>query len=129
MPANARGSVAIMLGIALACTGLSVAGAAAQSTQSTTKPRTATHAAAKGVRPKFRPSKGAAGQEAARLGALAGNGCKGKADMARNDHQWIVLCSNGKTYVVEMPGASQPAAPAVECSLAGIGPQPACFGD
>jgi hypothetical protein len=107
-----------------------LASAAAQSVQkSATKPRTATHAAAKGVRPKFRPSKGAAGQEAARLGALAGNGCKGKADMPRNDHQWIVLCSNGKTYLVETPGAYQSSAPAVECSLAGIGPLPACFGE
>jgi hypothetical protein len=47
--------------------------------------------------------------------------------MQRNEHQWIVLCSNGKTFVVESPAPKQPAAPAVECSLAGTGPAPPCF--
>jgi len=77
---------------------------------------------------RFRPGRTAAAEEARRLGAAAGQGCTGKADMARNDHEWVVLCSNGKTYVVD---ASTPhaGAPAPECSLAGIGPQPACFSE
>ena len=66
-----------------------------------------------------------AAQDAARLGGLVGNGCTGRADMQRNDHQWIVLCSNGKTFVVETP--PQAGAAPVECSLAGTGPEPACF--
>jgi hypothetical protein len=74
---------------------------------------------------KFRPPKGAAAKDAKRLGALAGKECSGRADMQRNEHQWVVLCSNGKTFVVE-PAAPQPATPA-ECSLAGTGPQPPCF--
>ena len=77
---------------------------------------------------RFRPGRTAAAEEARRLGAAVGQGCTGKADMARNDHEWVVLCSNGKSYVVEMP-AQQPGAPATECSLAGIGPQPACFAE
>jgi hypothetical protein len=77
---------------------------------------------------RFRPGRTAAAEEARRFGAAAGQGCKGKADLARNDHEWVVLCSNGKTYVVD--GSAQHAgAPAAECSLAGIGPQPACFSE
>jgi hypothetical protein len=75
---------------------------------------------------RFRPGRTAAAEEARRFGAAVGQGCTGKADMARNDHEWVVLCSNGKTYVVD--GSTPHAgAPAAECSLAGIGPQPACF--
>lgn len=80
---------------------------------------------AKRARTKFRPSRAAAG-EARRLGAIVGQGCNGKADIQRNEHQWIVLCSNGKTYVVE-PQAGGPTQPPVECALAGGGPGPACF--
>jgi hypothetical protein len=88
--------------------------------------RAAVHAAnAHGHGVKFRPPRGAAAQDAKRLGALVGKECSGRADMQRNEHQWVVLCSNGKTFVVE-PSGSQPATP-VECSLAGIGPQPPCF--
>ena len=78
----------------------------------------------KRARTKFRPSRAAAA-EAKRLGAIVGQGCNGKADIQRNEHQWIVLCSNGKTYVVEQPGT--PAQPPVECALAAGGPEPACF--
>jgi hypothetical protein len=77
-------------------------------------------------RPTFRAPRAAA-QEAARLGAAVGNGCNGKADIQRDDHQWVVLCSNGKAYVVEMAAGPHPSAPATECSLAGTGPGPACF--
>jgi hypothetical protein len=79
---------------------------------------------AKRARTKFRPSRAAAA-EAKRLGAIVGQGCNGKADIQRNEHQWVVLCSNGKTYVVEQPGT--PTQPPVECALAGGGPGPACF--
>jgi hypothetical protein len=76
---------------------------------------------------KFRPPRGAAAQEAKQLGALVGKECTGRADMQRNEHQWVVLCSNGKTYVVEPAAPHQPATLPVECSLAGTGPEPACF--
>jgi hypothetical protein len=82
---------------------------------------------AKGHPPKFRPARGAAAADAKRLGALVGKECTGRADMQRNEHQWVVLCSNGKSYVVEPPAPHQAATPPVECSLAGIGPEPACF--
>ncbi|HUI95675.1 MAG TPA: hypothetical protein VLX44_07980 [Xanthobacteraceae bacterium] len=75
---------------------------------------------------RFRPGRTAAAAEARRLGAAVGQHCNGKADMARNDHEWVVLCSNGKTYVVDEK-AQHAGTPAAECSLAGIGPQPACF--
>lgn len=101
----------------------------------TTPPQAATRhgpAAAKGHtatrRPTFRPTRAAA-QEAARLGAAVGNGCNGRADIQRNDHEWVVLCSNGKTYVIEMSATPHSGAPATECSLAGIGPAPACFSE
>ena len=75
----------------------------------------------------FRPSRGAAAADAKRIGALVGKECTGRAEMQRNEHQWVVLCSNGKTFVVEPAAAHQPAVAPVECSLAGIGPEPACF--
>ena len=84
---------------------------------------------AHGHAPKFRPSRGAAAADAKRLGALVGKDCTGRADMQRNEHQWVVLCSNGKTFVVEPGAPRQPAVPPVECSLAGVGPEPACFPD
>jgi len=107
------------------------AGAVARSW--TSQPPAATTAAGPASRPhpgkrartKFRPSRAAA-SEAKRLGALVGQGCTGKADMQRNDHQWVVLCSNGKTYVVE-PQAGAPTQPPLECSFGGAGPGPACF--
>jgi len=84
-------------------------------------------AEAHGHGPKFRPARGAAAADAKRIGALVGKDCTGRADMQRNERQWVVLCSNGKTYVVE-PAAPHQAAPApIECSLAGTGPEPACF--
>ena len=78
-------------------------------------------------RPRFRAPRGAAAQDAARLGALVGKECHGKADMPRNDHEWVVLCSNGRTFVVQKPPAPPGSAPPTECSLAGIAPLPACF--
>jgi hypothetical protein len=88
---------------------------------------TSAHRSARALqRPRFRPPRGAAAQDAARLGALVGKECRGKADMPRNDHEWVVLCSNGRTFVVEPPPHTD-AAP-TECSLAGIAQLPACFG-
>ena len=88
---------------------------------------TARHAEGHGHSPKFRPSRGAAAADAKRIGALVGKECTGRADMQRNERQWVVLCSNGKSYVVEPVAAHQPAIAPVECSLAGTGPAPACF--
>jgi len=82
---------------------------------------------AHGHGPKFRPARGAAAADAKRIGALVGKECTGRADMQRNEHQWVVLCSNGKTYVVEPPAPHQTAPAPIECSLAGTGPEPACF--
>jgi hypothetical protein len=75
----------------------------------------------------IRISRGAASADAKRLGALVGKECTGRAEMPRNETQWIVLCSNGKTFVVQPAAAHQPAIAPVECSLAGTGPEPACF--
>jgi len=80
-------------------------------------------------RPRFRGPRGAAAQDAARLGALVGKDCRGRADMPRNDHEWVVMCSDGRTFVVPRPPAPAGAAPPTECSLAGTGPLPACFTD
>jgi hypothetical protein len=77
--------------------------------------------------PHFRPPLCAAAQDAARLGALVGKECRGKADMPRNDHEWVVLCSNGRTFVVQRAPAHQAGATPTECSLTGMGPLPACF--
>jgi hypothetical protein len=85
------------------------------------------HRSASALRPKFRPPRGAAAQDAARLGALVGKECRGKAGLPRNDHESVVLCSNGKTFVVATPVPHAAATPATECSLAGTGPQPPCF--
>jgi hypothetical protein len=76
---------------------------------------------------KFRPPRGAAAAEAKGLGALVGKDCTGRADMQRNERQWVVLCSNGRTFVVEPAASKQAAPPPIECSLAGTGPEPACF--
>jgi hypothetical protein len=150
MSAATRSVASIILGIVIACPIMPDAQAAVrkQSPHSAAakptpakptpaKPTVAKPDAAKGAQVhgpaprghqlKFRPARTAARADAARLGALVGNGCNGRSDMQRNEHQWIVLCSNGKTYVVESPAPKQPGAPAVECSLAGTGPLPACF--
>ena len=119
-----RRTVSIIFAVAAACGVISAAGAAPQS--SARKP-TAAPKDAKGHASKFRPARGAAAADAKRLGALVGKECTGRADMQRNEHQWVVLCSNGKSYVVEPPAARQAATPPVECSLAGTGPEPACF--
>jgi hypothetical protein len=133
MRATWRLMATIVLGVAVAGAAIPLTAGAATRHRSAKTASAGPHAARGSTRhagartsrrPIFRGSRAAA-QEAARLGAAVGNGCKGKADMQRNEHEWVVLCSNGKTYVVEMP----PGAPATECSLAGIGPQPACFGD
>ena len=75
----------------------------------------------------FRPPRGAAAADAKRLGALVGKECTGRADMPRNERQWVVLCSNGRTFVVAPAAPHQAAPPPIECSLAGTGPEPACF--
>ena len=122
----ARQTVSIFFAVAAACGVISAAGAAPQSPAH--KPAAAA-SHPKGHGPKFRPSRGAAAADAKRLGALVGKECTGRADMQRNEHQWVVLCSNGKTFVVEPGAPRQPAVPPVECSLAGVGPEPACFPD
>jgi len=99
----------------------------AQGTEAQTPAPAHTATAPRGHAPTFRPSRGAAAADAKRLGALVGKECTGRAEMPRSEHQWVVLCSNGKTYVVEPAVAHQPATPPVECSLAGTGPEPACF--
>jgi hypothetical protein len=125
MRAHAQRTLFIMLGIALAGAGLAAAASAATRNLPHRIASANRHATRTLARPKFRPERGAAAQDAARLGALVGAECRGKADMPRNDHEWVVLCSNGKTFVVDTP--HQAATPAIECSLAGTGPQPACY--
>ena len=117
---DARRTVPVIFAVAAAC-GLAAASAAPH------KPTTAAANHAKGHAPKFRPPRGAAAADAKRLGALVGKECTGRADMQRNEHQWVVLCSNGKSFVVEPGAPHQAGTPPVECSLAGIGPEPACF--
>jgi hypothetical protein len=128
-----RRAASIVLGIVAA--GM-VAGTAAAATSHpavrTAKPKPAPAAegqkpVAHGHTPHFRPARGAAAADAKRLGALVGKECTGRADMQRDEHQWVVLCSNGRTFVVELPAPHQAAAPPVECSLAGTGPEQACF--
>jgi hypothetical protein len=133
MHANRRAATATILGVALV--GMTpaahdaLARPAYTQVAATAKARTANGVHLRGARglPKFRPPRTAAAQDAARFGTLVGTECHGKADMPRNDHQWVVLCSNGKTFVVDQP--PQGGAPATECSLAGTGPLPACFGE
>ncbi len=131
---HARRTLTIMLATAAAC-GLISAACAAPETgphRPAAKPRVAHPAVAhpaeaRGHGPKFRPARGAAAADARRLGALVGKECTGRAEMPRNEHEWVVLCSNGKTFVVEPAVAHQAVPPPVECSLAGTGPEPACF--
>ncbi len=121
---GARRTVSIILALGAVCGIVSAACAAAHSTSH--RPT----AAARGARNRAaqpRPARGAAAADARRLGALVGKECSGRADMQRNEREWVVLCSNGKTFIVEPTAAHLPAAPPVECSLAGIGPEPACF--
>ncbi len=129
-PHMAHRMVAIILATALGAAATSLADAATQKvTAKHGRVVSATRAhGPKGARPKFRGSRGAAAAEARRLGAVVGQGCNGKANMPRNEHQTVVLCSDGKTFLVDTP-AGQPGTRAVECSLAGTGPQPACFGE
>jgi hypothetical protein len=134
-PENERDAMRTALTAALIVGGLVALPVAvgAVPARGTSQPPAATSGAAPGsrahptkrARTKFRPSRAAAG-EAKRLGAIVGQGCTGKADIQRNEHQWVVLCSNGKTYVVE-PQAGGPTQPPVECALAGGRPGPACF--
>jgi hypothetical protein len=148
MRIDSRRTAVILLGLAIAGTdataatsapaakrhGPAVHGAAAHRPEAhgpeAHGPAAANPRAAKGAgalrRPTFRAPRFAAAQEAARLGTTIGNGCNGKADIQRNERQWVVLCSNGKSYLVDVPPAGTPA---VECSLAGTGPGPACFSE
>ncbi len=84
------------------------------------------HRSPRARRAKLRRSRGTAAQEAARLGALIGH-CQGKAAMQRNERQWVVLCSNGKAYVVEPSGPHVAGAPPFECSLGGPAQGQPCF--
>jgi len=89
---------------------------------------TASRRAAGAARAKMvRGSRGSARQEAARLGAMVGRGCEGRAAMQRSERQWVVLCSNGKTYVVEPPSPQAAGATPSECSLSTKEGEPACF--
>jgi hypothetical protein len=131
---GARRTLTIMFATAAACSFISVAGAAPERAphRPAAKPREAKAApahpsVAHGHPTQFRPARGAAAADAKRLGALVGKECTGRADMQRNEREWVVLCSNGKTFVVEPAAAHQAAAPPVECSLAGTGPEQACF--
>ena len=108
--------------------GLAIVSVAAMNTPPQAAAATRHGVAAAKHRPTFRPTRAAA-QEAARLGTAVGNGCNGRADIQRNDHEWVVLCSNGKTYVLEMSATPHSGAPATQCSLAGTGPEPACFSE
>jgi hypothetical protein len=129
MQASARRFVLIILGTAVACMGVSAASGQPHKKHPTVKQRGANGASVhrpggRGSRAK-RSSRNAAAQEAARLGTAVGQACNGRASMQRDDQRWVVLCSNGKTYLVGVP--QTPGAPAVECSLAGNGPFPGCF--
>jgi hypothetical protein len=129
---GARRAATIIFATAAACGFITAACAAPEPHKPAAKPKDtkaapARPAEARGHGPKFRPARGAAAADAKRLGALVGKECTGRADMQRNEHQWVVLCSNGKSYVVEPAAAHQAATPPVECSLAGTGPEPACF--
>jgi hypothetical protein len=130
MRARARRIVLIILGTAIACMGASVASAQPHKKGATAKHRGASGASvhrpgARGSRTRRSASRNSAAQEAARLGTAVGQACNGKASMQRDERRWVVLCSNGKTYLVDVP--QNPGAPAVECSLAGSGPFPGCF--
>jgi hypothetical protein len=131
---GARRTATGILAMVAACAFVQVACAAPESAphKRAAKPKDAKAAPARpaevhGSAPKFRPARGAAAADAKRLGALVGKECTGRADMQRDEHHWVVLCSNGRTFVVEPAAAHQAATPPVECSLAGTGPEPACF--
>jgi hypothetical protein len=131
---GARRTATMIFALVVACGSISVAGAAPERTphRPAAKPREAKAVPAhpsvtRGHAPRFRPTRGAAAADAKRLGALVGKECTGRADMQRNEHQWVVLCSNGKTFVVEPAAPHQAAPPPVECSLAGDGTEQACF--
>jgi hypothetical protein len=130
MRARARRSISVIVGMAVACMGASAASGQPQKKHVTAKHRGAIGAAtrkpgAKGLRAKRSSSRNSAAQEAARFGTAVGQACNGKASMQRDERRWVVLCANGKTYLVDVP--QNPGAPAVECSLAGNGPYPGCF--
>jgi hypothetical protein len=130
MQACAPRSVSIILGIlAIACFAMPRAGAAPAAPKSAAAkphgPRAALPRAHQSLTARAHGSKSSATQEAARFGAAVGHDCNGRAAMQRDEGQWVVMCSNGKTYVVAAPPA--PGAPATQCSLAGIGPEPPCF--
>src|ERR1700730_18506785 len=126
MRMRARRSISVIVGIAVACMGATVASGQPHKKSATAKHRAAVGAAtrkpgAKGSRAK-RSSRNSAAQEAARLRKAVGQAYKGKAARPREDRGWVVLSSNGKTYLVAVP--QNPGAPAIECSLAGNGPFP-----
>ncbi len=126
----ARRTASITLALALASVALPAAAARKAPTKHTPSGLSTAEAhPGHAKHPVFRPAQTNAAAEARRLGEAVGRSCKGKADIARGEHEWVVLCSNGKTYVVDTTPAQHAAAPATECSLAGIGPEPACFSE
>ncbi len=126
----ARRTVSVMLALALATVALpAVAARKAPPRHAPAKVSSALAHPEQAKRPVFRPARTTAAAEARRLGEAVGRSCNGKADIARGEHEWVVLCSNGKTYVVDMTPTQHAAAPATECSLAGIGPEPACVSE
>ncbi len=135
MRQRARRTVLTFLAVAVACMGVSAAGnqpgrLPTKKTESA-KPKSTKGApirkrAARGMRAKG-SSRTSAAHEAARLGAAVGHECNGKAAMQRDEHRWVVLCSSGKTYLVEIPSPQSAGTPPLECSLAGNGPFPGCF--
>src|SRR3979490_832289 len=129
MRMRARRSISVIVGIAVACMGASVASGQPHKKSATAKHRAAIggatrKAGAKGSGAK-RSSRNSAAQEAARLGTAVGQACKGKASMQRDEHRWVVLCSNGKTYRVD--GWQNPVSLGTVCLMAGNGPYPGCF--
>jgi hypothetical protein len=130
MQPRARRTVSIVLGLAVVCMGAAAASSQPHRKGGAAKHRGASGAsmrkpAPRGLRAKRSSSRNSAAQEAARLGTAVGQPCNGRASMQRDEHRWVVLCSNGKTYLVDVP--QNPGVPAVECSLAGNGPTPGCF--
>src|SRR6516164_2540303 len=120
MCTGARRTLAIIVAMAAACSLFMAAGAAPetarkpahkpkdtkaapaqrgpmQGTEANTPTTAHTRTQPRGHAPTFRPSRGAAAADAKRLGALVGKECTGRAEMPRNETQWVVLCSNGKT--------------------------------
>src|SRR5882757_3091448 len=104
MRMRARRSISVIVGIAVACMGASIASGQPHKKSATAKHRATIGAAtrkagAKGSRAK-RSSRNSAAQEAARLGAAAGQACKAHASRRPSDHGWGGLAWKGNPYLV-----------------------------